>query len=56
MEKSQWDLKRIRFQHKRLTRFDDFAHTYKRMHEALLTEYKDSKNQEKGMMFSLFFW
>ncbi|KAM8748584.1 uncharacterized protein AB9X84_013707 [Acanthopagrus schlegelii] len=33
MEKSQWDLKKIRFQQKRLTRLDDFVHTYKGLHE-----------------------
>lgn len=42
MEKSQWDLKKIRFQQKRLTRLDDFVHTYKVMHEGLLREYQDS--------------
>ncbi|KAJ4918228.1 hypothetical protein JOQ06_010007 [Pogonophryne albipinna] len=42
MEKSQWDLKKIRFQQKRLTRLDDFVHTYKVMHNALLREYQDS--------------
>ncbi|KAG7999846.1 hypothetical protein GBF38_001902, partial [Nibea albiflora] len=49
MEKSQWDLKRIRFQHKRLTRFDDFVHTYKRMHQALLREHKDSLKIKKKL-------
>ncbi|KAK0145752.1 Poly [ADP-ribose] polymerase 9 [Merluccius polli] len=42
MEKSQWDLKKIRFQQKRLTRMDDFVHTYQHMHDALLREYQDS--------------
>ncbi|KAJ4923070.1 hypothetical protein JOQ06_027806, partial [Pogonophryne albipinna] len=42
MEKSQWDLKKIRFQQKRLTRLDDLVHTYKVMHNALLREYQDS--------------
>ncbi|KAF3851981.1 hypothetical protein F7725_005336 [Dissostichus mawsoni] len=39
---TQWDLKKIRFQQKRLTRLDDFVHTYKVMHNALLREYQDS--------------
>lgn len=48
MEKSQWDLKKIHFQHKRLTRLDDFVHTYQLMHDALLKEYEDSlKTQNK---------
>ena len=42
MEKSQWDLKKIRFQHKKLTRLDDFVHTYKVMQNAPLREYQDS--------------
>lgn len=56
MEKSQWDLKKIRFQHKSLTRLDDFVHTYKKMHEALLREYQDSlrKNKEKVWYFPSF--
>ncbi|KAE8296902.1 hypothetical protein D5F01_LYC03514 [Larimichthys crocea] len=47
MEKCQWDLKRIRFHHKRLTRFDDFFHTYKKVHQALLREHKDSLKIKK---------
>lgn len=42
MEKSQWDLKNIRFQHKRITRLDDFVNTYKVMHAGLLREYEDN--------------
>ncbi|KAG7455576.1 hypothetical protein JOB18_039481 [Solea senegalensis] len=45
MEKSQWDLKKIRFQHKRLTRLDDFVHTYTLVHDALLREYQENKEQ-----------
>ncbi|XP_041832373.1 uncharacterized protein LOC121634040 [Melanotaenia boesemani] len=43
MEKSQWDLKKIRFQQKRMTRLDDFVQTYKVMHSALLRDYQDSQ-------------
>ncbi|KAI4827491.1 hypothetical protein KUCAC02_030880 [Chaenocephalus aceratus] len=50
MEKSQWDLKKIRFQQKRLTRLDDFVHTYKVMHNALLREYQDSLKTKNKVM------
>ncbi|XP_060889318.1 uncharacterized protein LOC132961603 [Labrus mixtus] len=46
MEKSQWDLKKIRFQHRRLTRLDDSVHTYKVMHQAIMREYQDSVNTQ----------
>ncbi|XP_028991434.2 uncharacterized protein LOC114846544 isoform X3 [Betta splendens] len=42
MEKSQWDLKRIRFQRRRLTRLDDFVVTYKMTLNGLLREFRDS--------------
>ncbi len=42
MEKSQWDLKKIRFQRKRLKRrLDDFVQMYQKMHDALILEYQD---------------
>ncbi|KAI4824300.1 hypothetical protein KUCAC02_012823 [Chaenocephalus aceratus] len=47
MEKSQWDLKKIRFQRRRLTRLDDFVHTYKVTLSALLREYGDSLKRGK---------
>ncbi|KAJ4926173.1 hypothetical protein JOQ06_008356 [Pogonophryne albipinna] len=47
MEKSQWDLKKIRFQRRRLTRLDDFVHTYKVTLSALLREYGDSLRRGK---------
>ncbi|KAI9517793.1 hypothetical protein NQZ68_000962 [Dissostichus eleginoides] len=50
MEKSQWDLKKICFQQKRLTRLDDFVHTYKFMHNALLREYQDSLKTKNKVM------
>ncbi|KAI4808293.1 hypothetical protein KUCAC02_000357 [Chaenocephalus aceratus] len=50
MEKSQWDLKKIRFQQKRLTRLDDFVHTNKVMHNALLREYQDSLKTKNKVM------
>ncbi|XP_049330090.1 uncharacterized protein LOC111193479 [Astyanax mexicanus] len=43
MEKSQWDLKHIRFRGCRLTRLDDFVVKYQAAHTALLKEYEDSK-------------
>ncbi|KAI3375932.1 hypothetical protein L3Q82_016358 [Scortum barcoo] len=50
MEKSQWDLKKVRFQQKRLTRLDNFVYAYKVMHDALLREYQDSlKTKTKDM-------
>ncbi|XP_056266036.1 uncharacterized protein LOC130190575 isoform X2 [Pseudoliparis swirei] len=47
MEKSQWDLKKIRFQRRRLTRLDDFVHTSKTTLKALLREYSDSLKRKK---------
>lgn len=38
MEKSQWDLKHIRFRSSRLTRLDDFVVQYQQTHTALLRE------------------
>jgi len=43
MEKSQWDLKHIRFPSGRLTRLDDFVARYQTTHTALLKEYEDSE-------------
>ncbi|XP_025755690.1 uncharacterized protein LOC109194499 [Oreochromis niloticus] len=39
MEKSHWDLKRIRFERRRLAGLDDFVQIYQRKHDALLREY-----------------
>ncbi|RXN32919.1 hypothetical protein ROHU_004440 [Labeo rohita] len=47
MEKSQWDLKKIRFQRRRLTRLDDFVHIYQHTHNALLMEFSDSVRKKK---------
>nr|XP_054604603.1 uncharacterized protein LOC129165448 [Nothobranchius furzeri] len=47
MEKSQWDLKRIRFDGKRLTRLDDFVLIYQRKHDGLLREYGDVVNKRR---------
>ncbi|RXN13015.1 hypothetical protein ROHU_009919 [Labeo rohita] len=47
MEKSQWDLKKIRFKGRRLTRLDDFIMTYKAMHTAILREYSDAERITK---------
>nr|XP_054601472.1 uncharacterized protein LOC107374475 isoform X3 [Nothobranchius furzeri] len=48
MEKSQWDLKRIRFDGKRLTRLDDFVLIYQRKHDGLLREYGDVVKKRKS--------
>lgn len=47
MEKSQWDLKKIRFQRRRLTRLDDFVQIYQHTHNALLKEFSDSTRKRK---------
>jgi len=47
MEKSQWDLKKIRFKGRRLTRLDDFITTYKDTHTALLREFSDAERLTK---------
>lgn len=43
MDKSQWDLRHIRFRSARFTRLDDFVVQYQIVHKALLKEYKDNK-------------
>ncbi|RXN11049.1 hypothetical protein ROHU_010709 [Labeo rohita] len=48
MEKSQWDLKKIRFQRRRLTKHDDFVHIYQHTHNALLMEFSDSVRKKKA--------
>lgn len=49
MEKSQWDLKMIRFQWRQLTRLDNFVYTYKTtVTMTLRRDYSDSlKGKEK---------
>ncbi|XP_039465452.1 uncharacterized protein LOC120438914 [Oreochromis aureus] len=47
MEKSQWDLKKICIQRRRLTRLDDFVEIYQKMHDALLLEYADMKKSRQ---------
>ncbi|XP_078812652.1 uncharacterized protein LOC110014006 isoform X2 [Oryzias latipes] len=47
MEKSQWDLKKIRFQRRQLTRLDDFVHNYKITLKGLLREYTDSLKRKR---------
>ncbi|XP_077103147.1 uncharacterized protein LOC143754414 [Siphateles boraxobius] len=51
MEKSQWDLKKIRFQRRRLKRLDDFVTIYKKMHDALLLEYADVERCRKKVCY-----
>ncbi|KAF4098083.1 hypothetical protein G5714_022091 [Onychostoma macrolepis] len=47
MEKSQWDLKPVRFQRRRHTQLDDFVHIYQISHNALLREFSDSTRKKK---------
>ncbi|KAI2646856.1 Inactive ubiquitin carboxyl-terminal hydrolase 50 [Labeo rohita] len=47
MEKSQWDLKRIRLQRRQFSRLDDFVRVYQKMHDALLFEYGDTERCRK---------
>ncbi|XP_057198393.1 uncharacterized protein LOC130559383 isoform X2 [Triplophysa rosa] len=47
MEKSQWDLKKIRFRGRRLNRLDDFIMIYKDTHTALLREFNDAERITK---------
>ena len=51
MEKSQWDLKHVRFGPNRLTRMDDFVVKYQSTHIALLKEYGDSKRAQRKVLF-----
>ena len=50
MEKSQWDLKSIRFQRRKVTRLDDFVQRYQEMHDALLREYSDTERVSKKVI------
>ena len=50
MEKSQWDLKRIRFHKRKVTRLDDFVQRYQKMHDALLREYSDTERVSKKVI------
>lgn len=43
MEKSQWDLKKIHFKGRQLTRIDDFISNYRDTHTALLREFHGSQ-------------
>ena len=52
MEKSQWDLKQIHFQRKKMTRLDDFVDTYKVTFKALLREYANSQRKKKKVRSS----
>ncbi|KAA0718446.1 hypothetical protein E1301_Tti019296 [Triplophysa tibetana] len=52
MEKSQWDLKKIRFRGRRLNRLDDFIMTYKDSHTALLREFNDAERITKRKLLS----
>ncbi len=54
MEKSQWDLKRIRLQRRQFTRLDDFVRVYQKMHDALLLEYGDMERSRKKVWDTCF--
>ncbi len=54
MEKSQWDLKKIRFQRRRLTWLDNLVLIYQRMHDAQLCEYEDRKIKKENKEFFQF--
>ncbi|KAF4118743.1 hypothetical protein G5714_000794 [Onychostoma macrolepis] len=54
MEKSQWDLKRIRLQRRQFTRLDDFLRVYQKMHDALLLEYGDMERSRKKVWDTCF--
>ncbi|XP_039679701.1 uncharacterized protein LOC120573877 isoform X2 [Perca fluviatilis] len=56
MEKSQWDLKKIRFQRRRLTRLDDFVQIYQQTHNALLMEFSDSTRKRKTYRVNVERW
>lgn len=57
MEKSQWDLKKIRIQRRRLTRLDDFVEIYQKMHDVLLLEYTDmKKSRQKSFRVEMEKW
>ncbi|CAL8406685.1 unnamed protein product [Arctogadus glacialis] len=47
MEKSQWDLKKVRLMSRRFSRMDDFVSIYKGSMDALLREYADSLKRKK---------
>ncbi|CAL9684881.1 unnamed protein product [Knipowitschia caucasica] len=42
MEKSQWDLKHLRFQSRTYSRLDDVVLQYQALHKSLLREYRDT--------------
>ncbi|XP_019720910.1 uncharacterized protein LOC109513130 [Hippocampus comes] len=51
MEKSQWDLKHVRFPSRRLTRLDDFVVQYQLIHTAMLKEFDDHSRSLKRKSF-----
>lgn len=46
MEKSQWDLKHLRFHARQFSRLDDFVVQYQSMHSAQLREFADSAKKK----------
>ena len=56
MEKSQWDLKKVRLMSRRFSRMDDFVSIYKVSMDALLREYADSlKGKRKQKVICYFY-
>lgn len=53
MEKSQWDLKKVRMQQRRFTRFDDFVAMHKVSLDGLLLEYADAVRSRRQKVASL---
>ena len=56
MEKSQWDLKKVRLMSRRFSRMDDFVSIYKGSMDALLREYADSLKRKKKQKVICYFY
>ena len=55
MEKSQWDLKKVRLQGRRFKRMDDFVAMHKVSTNALLREYADSLKERRKQKVICYF-
>jgi hypothetical protein len=56
MEKSQWDLKKVRLMSRRFSRMDDFVSIYKGSMDALLREYADSLKRKRKQKVICYFY
>jgi hypothetical protein len=56
MEKSQWDLKKVRLQGRRFKRMDDFVAMHKVSTNALLREYADSLKERRKQKVICYFY